>query len=185
MTNKINIVYYKTKIGELIIGSYDEKICMLDYRHRKKRTAVDNRIKKHLKTDFLEQETAIIIETQKQIDEYLEGKRKEFDVPLLLLGSDFQQQVWNELLKVGYGATASYLDLAQRINNPKAFRAVASANGANAIALMVPCHRIIESNGGLGGYAGGVSVKKRLLRLEAENAEFAGQKKGNQLEINF
>ncbi|PID70716.1 cysteine methyltransferase [bacterium DOLZORAL124_38_8] len=166
MTNKINIQYYKTKIGELIIGSYDKKLCILDFRYRRMRTTVDNRIKKYLKTDFIEQEDEVITETKKQVDEYLAGTRQEFNIPLLLLGTDFQKQVWNELLKVNYGETATYLDIAKRINNPKAIRAAASANGANAIALIVPCHRIIESNGELGGFGGGLPVKKRLLELE-------------------
>ncbi len=169
MKEKIKIAYYKTKIGELVIGSYNNKLCLLDFRYRKMRTTVDNRIKKYLKTNFIEQEDEITTKTKKQIDEYLEGNRKEFDIPLLLLGTDFQKQVWNELLNIKYGETASYLDISKRINNPKAVRAVASANGANAIALIVPCHRIIESNGGIGGYGGGLPVKKRLLKLEFEN----------------
>ncbi len=166
MEGKINIAYYKTKIGELIIGSYDGKLCILDFRYRRMRTTVDNRIKKFLKTDFIEKENEIIIETKKQIDEYLAGDRRKFNIPILLLGTDFQKQVWNELLKVKYGDTATYLDIAKRIDNPKAVRAVASANGANAIILIVPCHRIIESSGKLGGYGGGLSAKKRLLNLE-------------------
>ncbi len=177
MDNKINIAYYKTKIGELIIGSYDEKLCLLDFRYRRMRTTVDNRIKKMLNADFIEREDEVIIETKKQVDEYLEGKRQEFDIPILLLGTDFQQQVWNELLKVGYGETATYLDIAKRIDNPKAVRAAASANGANAIAIIVPCHRIIESNGELGGYGGGVSVKKRLLNLEIKNTSLTDEEK--------
>jgi methylated-DNA-[protein]-cysteine S-methyltransferase len=84
-----------------------------------------------------------------------------------MVGSDFQKQVWQQLIGVSYGQTSSYLDLAKRINNKKAVRAVASANGANSIALIVPCHRIIESNGELGCYGGGLSVKKRLLKIEA------------------
>ncbi len=168
MTETINIAYYKTKIGELIIGSYKDKLCLLDFRYRKMRTTVDNRIKKNLNADFVEQENKIITETKKQIDEYLSGELTEFDIPVLLVGTEFQKQVWNELLKIGYGETATYLDIATRIDNPKAVRAVASANGANAIALLVPCHRIIESSGELGGYGGGLPVKKRLLNLESE-----------------
>ncbi len=167
--NTINTQYDKTKIGELIIGSYDNKLCLLDFRYRRMRTTVDNRIKKYLKAEFVDKEDDIILETKKQLDEYLSGKRTDFDIPLLMLGTDFQKEVWQELLRVDYGATATYLDIAERINNPKAVRAVASANGANAIALIIPCHRIIESNGGLGGYGGGVAVKKRLLKLESEN----------------
>ncbi len=166
--NTINTQYYKTKIGELIIGSYDNKLCLLDFRYRRMRNTVDTRIKKHLKAEFIDKEDDIILETKKQLDEYLSGKRTDFDIPLLMLGTDFQKQVWHELLRVDYGATATYLDIAERIDNPKAVRAVASANGANAIALIIPCHRIIESSGGLGGYGGGVAVKKRLLKLESD-----------------
>lgn len=177
MNKNINIGYYKTKIGELIIGSFDKKLCILDFRYRRMRTTVDNRIKKHLETDFVEQEDEIIIEVKKQIDEYLQGSRKEFNIPLLLLGTDFQKQVWSELLKVNYGETATYLDISKRIDNPKAVRATASANGANAIALIVPCHRIIESNGELGGFGGGLPVKKRLLNLEIENTKLTDEEK--------
>ncbi len=177
MTEKINIAYCKTNIGELIIGSYDNHLCLLDFRYRKMRTTVDNRIKKYLKTDFTLQEDDIILETKNQIDEYLAGDRKAFNIPLLLLGSDFQKQVWHELLKVNYGETASYLDIAKRIHNPKAVRAVASANGANAIAIIIPCHRIIESSGKLGGYGGGLAVKKRLLNLEIKNISLINDEK--------
>ncbi len=169
MGNIINVFYYKTKIGELILGSFEGRLCLLDFRYRKMRGTVDNRIKKFLQGEFEEKEDDIIIETKKQIDEYLQGKRKKFDVPILFAGSDFQKQVWEELLKVEYGETTTYLDIAKRIDNPKGVRAVASANGANSIALIVPCHRIIESSGALGGYGGGLPVKKRLLKIEKEN----------------
>lgn len=164
--NTINIQYYKTKIGELILGSFDGKLCILDFRYRKMRNTVDKRIKVGLNAGFVEQDDEILKETRKQIDEYLAGERQGFDIPILMVGSDFQKQVWQALMNVKYGGTASYLDLAKSINNEKAVRAVASANGANSIGLIIPCHRIIESNGGLGGYGGGLPAKKRLLRLE-------------------
>jgi len=163
---QVNIQYYKTKIGELILGSFENKLCLLDFRYRKMRTTVDNRIKKGLNAEFVEKDDEILEKTRKQIDEYLNGERKEFDVPILVVGTDFQKLVWGALMQIEYGKTASYLDLAKRIKNKKAVRAVASANGANSIGLIIPCHRIIESNGGLGGYGGGIAVKKRLLRLE-------------------
>jgi methylated-DNA-[protein]-cysteine S-methyltransferase len=165
----INIQYYKTKIGDLMLGSYANKICVLDFPYRKKRSAVDKRLQRGLNATFIENDDEILIETRKQIDEYLSGERKEFDIPILMVGSDFQKQVWQKLMKVKYGETASYLDLAKRINNEKAVRAVASANGANSIGLIIPCHRIIESNGGLGGYSGGLPTKKRLLNIESAN----------------
>ncbi len=164
--NSINIQYYKTKIGELILGSFNENLCLLDFRYRKMRWTVDNRIKIGLKAVFLEQNNETLIETKKQIDEYLSGNRKVFDIPLLTIGTNFQKSVWNALIKIPYGSISTYSQLAEDIDNPKAVRAVASANGANAIALAIPCHRIIESNGNLGGYGGGLAVKKRLLELE-------------------
>jgi methylated-DNA-[protein]-cysteine S-methyltransferase len=164
--NEINIQYYKTKIGELILGSFDEKLCLLDFRYRKMRKTVDNRIKKGLNAEFVENDNQILEKTRKQIDEYLNGDRKKFDIPLLMVGTDFQKSVWNALMKVPYGSTSSYLQLAKNINNEKAVRAVASANGANSIGLIIPCHRIIGSNGELVGYGGGLSVKKRLLTKE-------------------
>ncbi len=168
MNKIINKSYHKTTIGELVIASFEGKICILDFRYRKMRNTVDNRIKKYLNADFVEREDSLIEEAKRQIDEYLQGKRKAFDIPIIMAGSDFQKQVWTELLNVPYGQTASYLDLAKRIDNPKAVRAVASANGANALAVIIPCHRIIASDGGLGGYGGGLNVKKRLLKLERD-----------------
>ena len=164
--NKINIQYYKTKIGELILGSFNEKLCLLDFRYRKMRQTVDNRIKKGLNAEFVELDDEILEKTRIQMDEYLSGDRKEFDIPLLMVGTDFQKSVWNALIKVPYGTTSTYLQLAKNINNEKAVRAVANANGANSIGLIIPCHRIIGSDGELVGYGGGLSVKKRLLTIE-------------------
>ncbi len=176
---KINFQYYKTKIGELILGSFDNQLCLLDFRYRRMRSTVDKRIKKGLNTDYLEQDNEILQETRKQISEYLSGNRKVFEIPVLLVGSDFQKQVWNTLINVKYGEIASYLDLAKEINNKKAVRAVASANGANSIGLIIPCHRIIGSNGELVGYGGGLPVKKRLLKLEKENSKLTDDQKYN------
>ena len=168
--NQINIQYYKTKIGELILGSFDGKLCMLDYRYRKMRKAVDDRIKKGLNANFVEHDDEILEKTREQLDEYLNGERKEFDIPLLLVGTDFQRSVWAALMKVPFGTTSTYLQIAKNINNEKAVRAVASANAANSISIIVPCHRIIGSNGELVGYGGGLAVKKRLLKLEQKNS---------------
>lgn len=162
----ININYYKTKIGELIIGSYDGAICLLDYRYRKMRSTIDKRLKTGVGAEYIEQRDVVIDEAKTQLDEYLKGERRMFELPLLMVGSDFQKVVWSSLLEVPYGTTASYLEQAERLGNKKAVRAVASANGANAMSIIIPCHRIIGSNGKLTGYAGGLSVKKRLLALE-------------------
>ncbi len=164
--NQISIQFCKTKIGELIFGSFEDKLCLLDFKYRKMRKTVDERIKKGLKANFKEHNTEIIEKARAELDEYFQGNRKEFDVPLQMVGTDFQKSVWNALLKVPYGTTSTYLQLAFDINNKKAVRAVASANGANSMAIIVPCHRIIGSNGELVGYGGGLPVKKRLLKFE-------------------
>ena len=162
----ICIQYHKTKIGELVLGSFEDKLCLLDFRYRKMRKVVDDRLKKGLKADFIEEESDIIEKTRTELDEYFQEKRQEFNIPIQMVGTDFQKSVWNALLKVTYGTTSSYLQLAKKINNEKAVRAVAGANGANAIAIIIPCHRIIGSNGGLVGYTGGLPTKKSLLTLE-------------------
>ncbi len=168
----INIQYYKTKIGEMILGSFDNKLCLLDFRNRKMRSTIDNRIKRILGTHYIKEDSDILLETRKQLDEYIEGNRVNFDIPLLATGSDFQKNVWDILMSIPYGSTSTYLQLAKDIKNESAVRAVASANGANAIGIIIPCHRIIGSNGDLVGYAGGLPVKKRLLLLEKNHTLF-------------
>jgi len=101
-----------------------------------------------------------------ELDEYFAGKRKTFDVKTAFARTSFQNKVWCELLKIPYGKTISYADLAKAAGNPKAYRAAGSANGKNPIAIIIPCHRVIASNGGLGGYAYGLEAKKQLLDLE-------------------
>ena len=164
--NKISIQHYKSPIGELLLGSYDGKLCLADMKYRKMRTTIDTRIQKGLNATYREESSEVIEETIKQMQEYFAGERKEFDIPLLLVGSDFQKSVWKGLMQIPYGSTASYLELSKNIGNEKAVRAVASANGANAIAILIPCHRIIGSDGKLVGYAGGLPAKKMLLELE-------------------
>ena len=164
--NQINIQYYKTKYAQFILGSFENKLCLLDFRYRKMRETVDNRLKIGLKAEFVEQDDEVLKETRKQLDEYFNMTRKEFDIPLITVGTAFQKSVWDGLIKVSYGTTSSYLQLAKDINNEKAVRAVASANGANAIAIIIPCHRIIGTNGKLTGFGGGLPLKKKLLELE-------------------
>ncbi len=115
---------------------------------------------------FVEESSEIIDETIKQLDEYFIGERQHFNIPLLMVGTVFQKSVWNELLQIPFGKTASYTEQAKQIGNEKAVRAVANANAANAISILIPCHRIIGSDGKLTGYAGGLDVKKKLLALE-------------------
>jgi len=102
-----------------------------------------------------------------QIQEYLAGDRTEFDLPLDLRGTDFQRQVWEELQKIPFGDQRSYRDIAVAVGRPRAVRAVGAANGSNPVSLVVPCHRVINSDGKLGGYAGGLELKARLLAMES------------------
>ena len=115
----------------------------------------------------LDQAQAVLIQVKQQLEEYFAGKRHQFDVPLAPKGTDFQKQVWQALIETQHGDTLSYSDIAQHINCPKAVRAVGAANGANHIAIIIPCHRIIGKSGKLTGYAYGLKVKQFLLELEA------------------
>lgn len=130
------------------------------------RKQIDDRISVGLGASYVEKSDDVIEETKRQLDEYFSYQRKIFSIPLLTIGTEFQKKVWNGLQKISYGETSSYKELAQDIGNLNAIRAVGSANGANAISIIIPCHRIIGTNGGLGGYAGGLQAKEKLLRLE-------------------
>lgn len=103
-----------------------------------------------------------------QLDEYFGGSRTEFDLPLKLVGSDFQQRVWNQLTQIPYGTTTNYGELAKRIDNPRGSRAVGLANGRNPISIIVPCHRVVGANGDLTGYGGGLVAKRWLLDFESQ-----------------
>ncbi len=116
--------------------------------------------------DYKEEETNLIRETIRQIEEYLDGQRTEFRLPLNPKGTAYQKSVWNALLNVNYGETRTYKQIAEAIGNPKSCRAVGMANNKNPIAIIIPCHRIIGSNGELTGYAGGLDIKEKLLTLE-------------------
>lgn len=111
--------------------------------------------------------SGILKQAVKELEEYLAGKRKTFSIPLNPKGTEFQKSVWKELSRIPYGETICYEELARRIKKPKAVRAVGAANGKNPLWLIVPCHRVIGKNGSLTGYAGGLSVKKKLLLLES------------------
>ena len=121
------------------------------------RAAIDKRIQSSLNAEYIEETSDVINETKAQLSQYFNGERKVFDLPLLFIGTIFQKGVWDALQQIPYGKTVSYLELSKNLNNEKAIRAVASANGANAISIIVPCHRIISSDGSLVGYAGGPS----------------------------
>ena len=164
--NQVAIQYFETPCGELMLGAHAEELCLCDWRYRTRRDAVDTRIKRGLDADYVEKDTDLLRATRKQINEYLGGKRRTFNLPLRLVGTAFQPRVWQSLQEVPFGATVTYLGLAEKLGDRNAVRAVAAANGANALSIIVPCHRVIGSAGNLVGYAGGLRTKADLLSLE-------------------
>jgi len=148
----------KTKIGPLYLIASKEALNGVYYNQQPGRLIKDS--------DLLKPEARVLKATVKQLDEYFTGQRKRFDLVFELAGTDFQREVWRELFKIPFGKTVSYKDIAGRIKNPKAVRAVGSANGKNPVCIIIPCHRVIAADGSIGGYAGGLSVKRKLLALE-------------------
>ena len=146
---------YNTKIGKLKIEYENDVLTGIAYTENEKEQGIRSELSD---------------KTVLQLEEYFDGRRKEFDIPIKLIGTEFQKKVWKELLKIPYGATVSYKDIAIKIGNPKACRAVGMANHNNPILIIVPCHRVINENKNLGGYALGLDLKRRLLVLEKENS---------------
>lgn len=168
MNQFINIQYYVSPCGELVLASYADKLCLCDWFDSPCYERNKRRIERYLKTSFKAETSSVLEDAKRQLDEYFAGNRKAFDIPLHLVGTDFQQQVWNELLNIPYGTTTSYKEIAQSIGKPKAVRAVAGAIGANGISILIPCHRVIGSDKSLTGYAGGLKAKKMLLQIETQ-----------------
>lgn len=161
------LVYpYSSPYGELLLGSCGDRLCLCDWMIERRRKTIDKRLQNALHATYEEGRSDTIGRTVAELDEYFAGVRKYFDIPLLMTGTDFQKSVWQELLRIPYGVTLSYGELARQLGNPKAVRAVAAANGANPISLLIPCHRVIGSDRKLTGYGGGLDVKKKLLLLE-------------------
>ncbi len=164
--NFIVIKHFDFPCGEMILGSFDWKLCLCDWADGRRCVLVDQRLQRILNANYVEGSSDVIEMARQQLNEYFLHQRKEFDVPLLFVGTDFQKKVWNELLKIPYGTTVSYGELARRIGMPNAVRAVANANAVNAISVIAPCHRVIGSDGTLTGYGGGLERKRFLLELE-------------------
>jgi methylated-DNA-[protein]-cysteine S-methyltransferase len=162
---------YSSPYGELMLGSFEDQLCLCDWRYRKSRESIDQRIREGLQAGFVEAGSLVIEKSKEQLAEYFGGDRKEFDLPILLVGSEFQKRVWKSLLEIPYGKTQSYISLSRKLGDEKAIRAVAKANGDNALSIIVPCHRIVGSDGSLTGYAGGLGVKKKLLQLEGSSLQ--------------
>ncbi|WP_313539500.1 bifunctional transcriptional activator/DNA repair enzyme AdaA [Enterococcus sp.] len=163
--------WLETKLGAMLAISDHEQLYLLEFVDRRGLETEIMMLRKRLNAVIIPQQTEIIQLLTQELSEYFNGQRMIFTVPLAMVGSPFQQQVWQQLLQINTGETYSYKQLAQAIGNDKASRAVANANGKNQLSILIPCHRVINSDGTLGGYGGGLERKKWLLALEQKMAQ--------------
>lgn len=167
--NVITVTRIPTLLGPMLAGTTDEGVCLLEFTDRRMIETQIARLKKYLKAELLPGESPFFEILTKELKEYFIGKRKEFSVPLVTPGTDFQQSVWKVLQEIPYGKTRSYKEQAIAIGNLKAIRAVATANGDNRIAILVPCHRVIGSDGQMTGYGGGIWRKQWMIQMEKKS----------------
>lgn len=164
-----NNIYWKlvsTAFGECLIVATDEGICWIGTPGRTLDEAMLY-LKRYISFDEMRNEDSEVLRVfEQQLQEYAQGKRKHFDGTFTVQGTNFQKQVWQALCEIPYGVTTTYKVIAQKIGNPKAVRAVGTAIGANPLSILIPCHRVIGTNNTLTGYAGGLEMKKKLLKLE-------------------
>lgn len=166
MEKIVDLKRIETPLGTMIACANENGICMLEFSDRKALPTELKEISKHFDANIVQGENPHFKTLEKELEEYFEGKLKDFTVPLAPVGTDFQKKVWEILRTIPYGTTRSYQQQADILGNPKAVRAVANANGLNKISIIIPCHRVIGSNGTLTGYGGGIWRKQKLLELE-------------------
>lgn len=162
----LKATWLDTPLGPMMAIADEDALYVLEFIDRR---ALENEIRKlrqKMKCGIIPGNSTPLVSIESELKQYFSGKLTQFKTPLCLLGSDFQKKVWNELTKIPYGQTCSYLDLAKAVGNPLACRAVARANGTNQISIVIPCHRVINNNGELGGYGGGISRKQWLIDHE-------------------
>jgi AraC family transcriptional regulator of adaptative response/methylated-DNA-[protein]-cysteine methyltransferase len=169
--NIIVLSRLSTPLGPMYAGATDEGICMLEFVDRRMLETEFGDLQKLLNAEILWAENQHIIQVRKELQEYFSGTRKKFDVSLVFIGSDFQKQAWKSLTEIPYGKTVSYQQQALNIGKPNCVRAVANANGMNRIAIIIPCHRVIGSNGKLTGYGGGIERKRWLISHEMTHSQ--------------
>jgi AraC family transcriptional regulator of adaptative response/methylated-DNA-[protein]-cysteine methyltransferase len=164
--NILKASWLDTKLGPMIAISGNEALYLLEFVDRRGLEREVERLRQKVKSAIIPGDTQPIHSIEHELNQYFDGKLSEFKTPLCFLGSPFQKRVWEELKKIPFGETRSYSDLAKAIGKPSAFRAVARANGANQLAIVIPCHRVINTGGELGGYGGGLIRKKWLINHE-------------------
>lgn len=153
----LDYIRLDTPIGDLHLFATEHELVRIDFRAPPKSVT---------KLASATTKNPVLRKARTQLKEYFAGRRTQFDLPLALMGTPFQMRVWKELTRIPYGKTISYGEQAKRVGAGKAYRAVGTANGRNPIPIVIPCHRVIAGDGGLGGYGGGLGVKTKLLRLE-------------------
>ncbi len=165
-TRRITTRHYPTPCGSLLLGSFGNALCLCDWVAGKHHTRTLATLQRHLQATAGTGDSPTLQQACAELDACFRGSRIHFRTPLLPLGSSFRLAVWQELLRIPCGCTTSYGELARQLGKPSAARAVASAIGANALSLFIPCHRVIGSRGSLGGYRGGLQAKRFLLEQE-------------------
>jgi AraC family transcriptional regulator, regulatory protein of adaptative response / methylated-DNA-[protein]-cysteine methyltransferase len=166
----IRMTMIETPIGPMVAAANDKGVCFLEFADRRGLEATCSQMRKHFKTTVLPGENAVLKQLRDELAKYFAGELRNFTVPVFVRGTPFQENVWRELRKIPAGKTASYEDIAIRVGNARAVRAVARANGTNRICILIPCHRVIAKDGTLSGYGGGVWRKRLLLDLEKKGA---------------
>jgi AraC family transcriptional regulator of adaptative response/methylated-DNA-[protein]-cysteine methyltransferase len=163
----ISYSFLKSPLGDMIGGATEKGVCFLEWTDRGGIEKIIKQVEKRYKCPAVETKGNIyLVRLQKELEEYFSGKRQYFDVAIDVTGTVFERLIWSHLMKIPYGRTVSYMQIAKAIDKPGAVRAVGRANGANYLAILIPCHRVIEASGGLGGYGGKIWRKKHLLALE-------------------
>jgi len=162
----LTYAWINTKLGPMLAIADDKFLYLLEFIDRKGLEREITQLQNRFNARFIKGVTPPLRSITQELELYFSGKLSDFQTPIFLLGTPFQQEVWRMLKTILYGKTWSYAQLAAAIKKPSAFRAVARANGCNRLALIIPCHRVVNANGELGGYGGGLHNKKALLQLE-------------------
>jgi AraC family transcriptional regulator of adaptative response/methylated-DNA-[protein]-cysteine methyltransferase len=169
----IRLAPIPTPIGEMMAGATDTHLVMFEFEHRRMYNTQIEKLRALLGAELVPGDSPVFDALRRELDEYFDGTRREFTIPLLTPGTPFQVRVWDALRRIPAGTTTSYKALATSIGQPEAIRAVARANGDNRIAILIPCHRVIGSDGQLVGYGGGLWRKRKLLDLEARGTNLS------------
>lgn len=170
-THVIDFIRIETDLGTMVACATDKGVCLLEFSDRKGLETELKQLAKYHNANIVQGQNKYFKQLKEELDAYFEGRLKEFNVPLDISGTDFQKQVWQALVEIPYGTTSSYLRQAEVLGNPLSVRAVANANGMNKIAIIIPCHRVVGSDGSLTGYAGGLWRKRKLIDLEKDNKQ--------------